>query len=47
GTIDGVVAADTDLDALSEQAYQRFINDSYWFVMPLKLEDPGVHLVRE
>lgn len=27
-----------------ERAYQRFINDSYWLIMPYKLNDPGVIL---
>ena len=27
---------------LLEQAYRRFINDTYWLLMPLKLLDPGV-----
>jgi len=25
-------------------SYQRFINDTYWLLMPLKLRDPGVNL---
>ena len=29
-------------DSLLEQAYRRFINDSYWMVAPLKTFDPGV-----
>lgn len=24
--------------------YKKWINDSYWFIMPYKLKDPGVHL---
>lgn len=48
GSIDGeAVAAGVELDALSEQAYGRFINDSYWLLMPQKLFDPGVTLVLE
>lgn len=27
---------------LLEQAYGRFINDSYWLLMPVKMLDPGV-----
>lgn len=27
-----------------ERAYALFINDTYWFLMPYKLEDPGVHV---
>lgn len=29
---------------LLEWAYERFINDSYWLLMPLKMKDPGVNL---
>lgn len=28
---------------LLESAYRRFINDTYWMLMPVKLFDPGVH----
>jgi hypothetical protein len=24
--------------------YERWVNDTYWIVMPFKLRDPGVHL---
>lgn len=27
-----------------ERAYALFINDTYWLLMPYKLEDPGVHV---
>lgn len=27
-----------------QDAYARFINDSYWLLMPLKMQDPGVNL---
>jgi len=30
--------------ALLESGYGRFINDTYWLLMPLKLRDPGSHL---
>jgi hypothetical protein len=30
-----------------EQAYGRFINDTYWLLMPWKWLDPGVHLAYE
>jgi hypothetical protein len=30
-----------------ENAYGRFINDTYWLLMPWKWLDPGVHLTRE
>ena len=32
------------LEGALEQAYGRFINDSYWLLMPFKWQDPGVHL---
>jgi hypothetical protein len=28
-----------------DEAYQRFINDTYWLLAPWKIFDPGVHLV--
>lgn len=30
-----------------EQAYGRFINDSYWLLMPVKMMDPGVERAYE
>jgi hypothetical protein len=30
-----------------ERAYALFINDTYWFLMPAKLFDPGVHLTMD
>lgn len=41
-TINGTAAPDSDLPRLLENAYARFINDSYWLLMPLKLLDNGV-----
>jgi hypothetical protein len=32
---------------LLEMGYRRFINDTYWLLMPLKLRDPGVTLASE
>lgn len=29
---------------IKEKAYALWINNSYWLVMPFKLQDPGVHL---
>ncbi|MFQ5572195.1 MAG: hypothetical protein ACE5G0_21170, partial [Rhodothermales bacterium] len=39
---------DTPLDSTDTaekiaEAYQRFINDTYWLLVPFKLFDPGVH----
>lgn len=39
--VDGAAAADS---TLLERAYGRFVNDTYWLLMPWKLEDPGVRL---
>jgi hypothetical protein len=33
----------TDNKELLERGYRRFINDTYWLLMPLKSLDPGVH----
>ncbi len=42
--VDGAKAGDEDAAKLLESAYARFINDTYWFLMPFKLFDPGVRL---
>tara|TARA_B100001750_G_scaffold135540_1_gene107826 strand:+ start:5159 stop:5956 length:798 start_codon:yes stop_codon:yes gene_type:complete len=42
GTLDGVVAAGEAAAALAEDAYGRWVNDSYWLMVPLKVLDPGV-----
>jgi hypothetical protein len=40
--------ADAEQNAkLLEFGYGRFINDTYWFLMPLKMRDPGVRLQLE
>jgi hypothetical protein len=33
-----------ELKKFLNDAYEIWINDSYWLVMPWKLQDPGVHL---
>jgi hypothetical protein len=33
-----------EVKKLLERAYGRFINDTYWLLMPMKMEDPGVNL---
>ncbi len=38
------VPEDSTLTKLIDYAYGRYINDSYWFIMPFKLKDPGVTL---
>ncbi len=46
-TVDGHPVADSALADLLERGYGRFINDSYWLLMPMKLLDSGVHRRRE
>jgi hypothetical protein len=41
-TINGAPAPESDLPKLLDNAYARFINDSYWLLMPLKILDDGV-----
>ncbi len=41
---DGTPLGGEELDALFEQGYGWWVNDSYWMFMPYKLLDPGVHL---
>lgn len=40
---DGVLLADTTSAKLIKRAYGAFINDTYWLMVPLKLQDPGVN----
>lgn len=40
-------AAGEDSTKYLEYAYARFINDTYWLLMPWKWLDPGVHLAYE
>lgn len=47
GTKDGLPVTDAELDALFDAAYRRYINDTYWLMMPLKLFDPGTRLQAE
>lgn len=42
--VDGAPAPEAERAALLERAYGRFINDTYWLLMPSKLSDPGVHV---
>lgn len=41
---DGQAVPTDSLSKYINFAYQRFINDSYWLLMPYKLKDPGVIL---
>jgi len=45
--LDGVELTGDDLAKGLERAYGRFINDTYWLLMPAKLLDPGVNLALE
>jgi hypothetical protein len=44
GTVDGVVAEGAAKEELSKKAYARWINDTFWLILPLKLFDPGTKL---
>lgn len=46
-TIDGQPATGDALRAAGEDAYARWVNDSYWLILPLKLGDPGVRRTLE
>lgn len=35
--------AEVNESSIFELGYRRFINDTYWLLMPLKAMDPGVH----
>ncbi|MDX1438343.1 MAG: hypothetical protein R3284_00425 [Rubricoccaceae bacterium] len=41
--VNGVSADSTSTSLLLAEAYERFINDSYWLLAPFKLFDDGVH----
>jgi hypothetical protein len=45
--MDGKELTGDDLKKALEKGYGRFINDSYWFLMPSKMLDPGVNLASE
>lgn len=45
--LDGDEQTGDSLASLLEMAQGRFINDTYWFLMPWKWLDPGVHLSTE
>ena len=42
--VNGRAAADERRGQMLENAYGRFINDTYWLLAPWKIFDPGVHL---
>jgi hypothetical protein len=45
--LDGKELAGEELKKALERAYGRFINDTYWLLMPAKMQDPGVNLASE
>lgn len=45
--LNGEAVGDEAKQGVLEQAYGRFINDSYWLLMPVKMMDPGVERVYE
>ena len=42
--VDGKPASDSLNTANIKKAYAAFVNDSYWLLVPVKLEDPGVNV---
>lgn len=42
--LEGWPARGEDRERLLREAHERFINDVYWLLMPLKLLDPGAHV---
>ena len=44
---DGVLLPDTTSAKLVKRGYAAFINDTYWLMVPLKLQDPGVNTFLE
>jgi hypothetical protein len=45
--LNGLPVADKAKQKFLDMGYERFINDSYWLLMPYKWKDPGVHLKYE
>jgi hypothetical protein len=46
GKVDGEPITDGQRKKVRPIAYQRWVNDYYWYAMPLKLRDPGVNLTK-
>ncbi|HTQ79134.1 MAG TPA: hypothetical protein VMM92_04000 [Thermoanaerobaculia bacterium] len=42
--LDGQPVAAESLPIRLKNAYAAWVNDTYWLLMPYKIEDPGVHL---
>ena len=45
--MDGLELDGEDAKKALDRAYGRFINDTYWLLMPAKMQDPGVNLASE
>lgn len=45
--VDGKRLAGGELQKMLERGYALFINDTYWLLMPAKLQDPGVHVTMD
>jgi hypothetical protein len=46
-TVDGATATRFGEEELASVGYERWVNDTYWLLVPLKVLDPGVHVARE
>lgn len=46
GRVNGEPLTDEQREKVSELAYRRWVNDYFWYAMPLKLRDPGTHVRR-
>ena len=47
GTLDGAAVTGESAQSAGAAAYERWVNDSYWLLLPLKLLDPGVRRTQE
>jgi hypothetical protein len=45
--LEGTALSGDELKKALDRAYGRFINDTYWLLMPAKMQDPGVNLASE
>ncbi|WP_154647999.1 hypothetical protein [Pedobacter arcticus] len=45
--VDNVLQQGTEADQILKKAYGAFINDTYWLMVPLKLQDEGVNTTRD
>lgn len=42
---EGIVDTDpANIAGIIQNGYERWVNDTYWIIMPFKLRDPGTHL---